>query len=321
MNAMKRLRAAVIGVGYLGRYHARKYAALEDVDLVAVADTDFARARQVACECGCRAADDFHTILGDVDLASVVVPTEGHRAVARECLEAGTHVLVEKPVARTVEEAEELIRLAALYGRVLQVGHLERFNPAIIALHELLCRPMFVESSRLATFRPRGTDVDVVLDLMIHDIDLILNMVGSEIAAIRPIGFPVLTDDVDIAHARLEFVNGCVANVTASRVSQAALRKVRVFQQDAYLSIDLNPPRLTCWRRLRDGGGAVRLEPEEKDFPQVDLLMEEIRAFVHAVRDGTPPLVSGTDGKRALEVALRISSGMRTPQPGAGSGG
>lgn len=307
---MKRLSAAVIGVGYLGKFHAQKYAALPDVDLIAVADENLSRAEEVARACGCQALADFRSVLGEVDLVSIVVPTEAHYSVARACLEAGAHILVEKPVTRTLEEADELIRLAAAKARVFQVGHVERFNPAVLALRQVLEKPLFVESYRLASFKPRGTDVDVVLDLMIHDIDIILNLVQSEIADVRPIGFPVLTDEVDIGHARLEFANGCVANVTASRVSDKAMRKVRVFQQDAYLSIDLHNPKFVCWRRLRDGGGAPRLASEEKTFPPADLLLEEVRAFVTAVREGAPPVVSGADGKRALEVALRISAGM-----------
>jgi predicted dehydrogenase len=316
---MTRLRAGVIGVGYLGRYHAQKYAALESVELVAVADANVARAREVAAECGCRALEDFRAMLCEVDLVSIAVPTEHHYAVARDCLEAGVHVLVEKPVSRTLEEADELIRLAAARGRVLQVGHVERFNPALLALQDLLREPMFVESYRLAPFKPRGTDVNVALDLMIHDIDIILNLVRSEVAAVRPTGFPVLTDEVDIAHARLEFANGCIANVTASRVSNAAVRKVRVFQQDAYLSVDLHNPRLVCWRRSREGSGAARLGSEERAFPRADLLLEEVRAFAAAVRGGAPPVVSGADARRALEVALRISAGMGRPWPRPGS--
>lgn len=316
---MKRPRAAVIGAGYLGKYHAQKYAALEDVELVAVADTSLSRAEEVARACGCRAVSDFHSILGDVDLVSIVVPTERHHPVARACLEAGAHILVEKPVTRTVEEAEELIRLAAARGRVFQVGHLERFNPAILAVQGVLRDPLFIESLRLSPFKPRGTDVNVVLDLMIHDLDIILNMVKSEITDVRSIGFPVLTDEVDIAHARLEFANGCIANATASRVSHSATRKVRVFQRDAYLSMDFDTRKVACWRRLRDDGGAARLELEEKGFPEADPLMEEVRAFVDAVRHGTPPVVSGADGKRALEMALRISAGMGGTWTGQGS--
>lgn len=315
---MKRLRAAVIGVGYLGKFHAQKYAALPEVDLVAVADENAGRAEAVARDCGCRAFTDYRSVLGGVDLVSIVVPTEAHHSVARSCLEAGAHILVEKPVTRTLQEAEDLIRLARASGRVFQVGHVERFNPAVLALREVLEKPLFVESYRLASFKPRGTDVDVVLDLMIHDIDIILNLVQSEISDVRPIGFPVLTDEVDIGHARLEFANGCVANVTASRVSDKPMRKVRVFQQDAYLSIDLHNPKFVCWRRLRNGDGTPRLASEEKMFPPADLLLEEVRAFVTAVRERTPPVVSGADGKRALEVALRISAGMggAWPPPG-----
>jgi len=307
---MTRLRAAVIGVGYLGKFHAQKYAMLPEVELIAVADENLARAEAVARHCGCRAVADYRSVLDAVDLVSIAVPTERHYAVARACLEARVHILVEKPVTRTLEEAEELIRLAQSQRRVFQVGHVERFNPAVLALQQVLQKPLFIESYRLASFKPRGTDVDVVLDLMIHDIDIILNLVESEIADVRPIGFPVLTDEVDIGHARLEFANGCIANVTASRVSDKAMRKVRVFQRDAYLSVDLHNPKFVCWRRIRDGGGAARLASEEKTFPQADLLLEEVRAFVNSVQSGAPPLVSGADGRRALEVALRISAGM-----------
>jgi predicted dehydrogenase len=316
-RAVKPLRAAVIGVGYLGRYHAQKYAALKDVELVAVADADLPRALQVARDCGCRAVDDFHAILHDVDVVSIVVPTERHFEVARDCLEAGLHVLMEKPVTRTVEEAEALIRLADARNRTLQVGHLERFNPALLAVQEVLRDPLYIECYRLAPFKSRGTDVDVVRDLMIHDIDIILNMVKGEIADIRAIGVPVLTDRVDIVQARLEFTSGCVANVTASRVSQSAIRKIRVFQHDAYLSVDLDPPRLVHWRRVR-GDGSARLESRTQEFPPADLLMSEVSAFVEAVREGTPPVVSGADGRRALEVASRITAGIGEARPSAG---
>jgi len=256
-------------------------------------------------------------VLPGVDLASIVVSTEYHFPVAQACLEAGVHVLVEKPVSQTAEEAAALIRLAAEKGRVLQVGHVERFNPAIVAAQALLDEPLFIESHRLAPFKPRGTDVNVVLDLMIHDIDIILNLVRSGIADIRPTGFPVLTDDVDIAHARLEFASGCVANVTASRVSQAAMRKIRVFQRDGYLSIDYNERRLVHWKRARGAGGEPRLELDERSFGEADLLMEEVRAFARAVREGGAPVVSGEDGKRALEVALAITRGINHPRDGA----
>ena len=310
---VNRLRAAVIGVGYLGRYHAQKYAALGDVELVAVADSILPRAQQVASECGCRAVDDFHAILGDVSLVSIAVPTAQHFEVARDCLTAGVHVLMEKPVTQTVEQADELIRLAAARRRVLQVGHLERFNPALLALQDVLRNPYFIECYRLAPFKSRGTDVDVVRDLMIHDLDIVLQLVKSDIAAIRPIGVPVLTDRVDIAYARLEFANGCVANVTASRVSQSAVRRMRVFQPDRYLSVDLDACKLVCWQRVR-GDGGPRLESQTQEFPPSDPLMSEVLAFVKSVRADTPPVVSGAEARRALEVALRITAGMGEPQ-------
>jgi predicted dehydrogenase len=307
---VKPLRAAVIGVGYLGRFHALKYAAMPDVELVAVADIRETRAQEVARECRCRAARDFREILDAVDLVSVVVPTESHYEVARACLEAGRHVLVEKPLARSLSEADELIELAAAAGCVLQVGHLERFNPALAALREVVCDPLFIESYRLSTFRGRGTDVDVVLDLMIHDIDIVLHVVRSEITEVRPIGFPVITDGVDIAHARIDFANGCVANLNASRVSNKALRTLRVFQHDAYFSVDLHSPRVVHWCRVQGEGAVARLESTERAFPAPDLILAEVRAFVDAVRGGTPPPVTGKDGRRALEIALRISAPM-----------
>ncbi|MGH8472728.1 MAG: Gfo/Idh/MocA family protein, partial [Gammaproteobacteria bacterium] len=216
---MQRLRAAVIGAGYLGRFHAQKYAALPDVDLCAVVDLIEERALEVAAPSQAQALTDYRRILDVVDVASVVVPPESHYAVAKDCLAAGVHVLVEKPMTRTLAEADELIALARRQGLVLQVGHLERFNPALLALRGILHQPMFIESHRIASFQPRGAGVSVVMDLMIHDIDIILNIVASAVAAIRPMGLSVLTAEVDIANARLEFADGCIANVTASRVS------------------------------------------------------------------------------------------------------
>jgi predicted dehydrogenase len=307
---MSKLRAAVIGVGYLGRFHAQKYAALEDVELVGVVDASRERAEEVAAEVGTAAFTDYRPILGKVDLVSIVVPTQYHYAVARECLEAGCHILLEKPVTQTVEEADELIELAGRQGLIFQVGHLERFNPAILALEGVLKNPHFIESHRLAPFKPRGTDVNVVLDLMIHDIDIILSMVPSGIKLVNSVGVPVLSDEVDIANARLQFENGCVANVTASRVSREAVRKIRIFQSDAYISIDYQSRRISIFRK--DGGGVPvpglpDVSMEEKSFAQSDALMAEIRAFVEAVKNGAPPVVSGEDGKRALELALRIN--------------
>lgn len=307
---MKKLRAAVIGVGYLGRFHAQKYAALDDVDLVGVVDASRERAEEVAAEVGTAAFTDYRPILDSVDMVSIVVPTPYHFSVARECLEAGRHILLEKPITQTVQEADELIRLAEARSLVCQVGHLERFNPAVLALEGVLKNPQFIESHRLAPFKTRGTDVNVVLDLMIHDIDIILSMVPSGIKVVNSVGVPVLSEEVDIANARIQFDNGCVANVTASRVSRDAVRKIRIFQSDAYISIDYQSRKISIFRK-DDGGvpvpGLPNVSMEEKSFEQSDALLAEIRAFVDAVKGGTQPVVTGEDGKRALELALQIN--------------
>jgi predicted dehydrogenase len=307
----KPLRAIVIGAGYLGNFHAQKYAALPDAKLVGVVDVDLARAQEVAQRVGAPACTDYRGILGMADVASIVVPTETHFEVARACLEAGLHILVEKPVTRTVEEAQELVSLAARKGLVFQVGHLERFNPAILAVREQIARPLFIESDRLAVFKPRGTDVNVVLDLMIHDIDLILSLTRSEITDVRSSGFKVLTEAVDIANARIEFADGCVADVNSSRVSQQSLRKLRIFQPDLYVSIDCEKFHVRTVRKLGTGAnGMPQIVQDEQQFEKADPLLAEIGAFLGSVREGRPPVVSGEDGRRALEVALKICGQM-----------
>jgi predicted dehydrogenase len=307
---MSRLRAAVIGVGYLGRFHAQKYAAIEDVELVGVVDADRRRAEEVAVEVGTAAYDDYRALLERVDLVSIVVPTQHHFPVARDCLAAGCHILLEKPITQTVEEAEQLIALARDKGLIFQVGHLERFNPAVLALKGILKNPLFIESHRLAPFKPRGTDVNVVLDLMIHDIDIILTMVGSPVRSVNSVGVPVLSGEVDIANARLQFENGCVANVTASRVTPKAERKIRIFQADAYISIDYQERKVAIYRKGGEGmpiPGLPNVTMDLKTFEQGDALLAEIRSFVDAVRSGAAPVVTGEDGKRALELALQIN--------------
>ncbi|MFA7095450.1 MAG: Gfo/Idh/MocA family oxidoreductase [Gammaproteobacteria bacterium] len=306
---MGTLRAAVIGVGYLGNFHAQKYAALDGVKLAAVVDSDPTRAETIGRQYDAPWFTDYTQILDKVDLASIAVPTEHHYEVTRRCLDAGIHVLVEKPITSTVDEAQDLIDRARARGLVFQVGHLERFNPAMLALQGVITNPLFIESHRIAPFRPRGTDVNVVLDLMIHDIDNILQMVPSEIADIRAVGAPVLTDHVDIANARIEFANGCVANVTASRVSRDFIRKIRIFQPDSYVSIDYRDHKILICRKagFQNGATEPNLDIEERTFGKADALLCEIQAFINAVRTGTPPVVSGQDGKRALEVALEIS--------------
>jgi predicted dehydrogenase len=320
---MTRLRCAVVGAGYLGRFHAQKYAALSDCELVGIADpAPEARARLEA-ELGVAAHADYRELLGRVDAVSVATPTSLHHAVARDFLAAGAHVLVEKPITATAAEARELIALAAARGLVLQVGHLERFNPVILAVADMLSAPRFIESNRLAPFKPRGTDVSVVLDLMIHDIDLIEHVVRAPIESIDAIGAPVFTDEIDIANARIRFASGCVADVTASRISLKAERKLRVFQADAYLSIDLQQKLLTIVRKPAaiEEGVPPRVDLEERSFEQGDALLDEIRAFTGAVRTGGRPVVSGEDGLRALETATRIAELVnRGSAPGSGGG-
>ncbi|MFM7065783.1 MAG: Gfo/Idh/MocA family protein [Gammaproteobacteria bacterium] len=315
------LRAAVIGVGYLGRFHAQKYAAIPGVDLVAVADPGQSAREAVARETGSRPVADWRELLGQVDVVSIATPTPFHHEVARAFLEHGTHVLVEKPITTTVDEARDLIEVSARHGRLLQVGHLERFNPAVLALDGLLTRPRFLESHRLAPFRARGTDVSVVLDLMIHDIDLVQHLVGQPIAEVSAVGTQVFSDDLDIANARITFADGCVANVTASRVSLKMERKLRLFQDDAYFSLDLQQKILTCIRKrpaddvpegiALDGQGLPPVNIDEKTFEQGDALRMEIEAFLRSVREGLPAVVSGEDGLRALETATRIATLVR----------
>lgn len=301
------LRAAVIGVGYLGRFHAQKYAALADVSLIGVADAHPETTHRVADELGVTAFSDYRELLGKVDLVSIAATTEAHHAIARDFLAAGVHVLVEKPITVTVAQADELIALAARHHCTLQVGHLERFNPAWLAARSQIQKPLFIEAHRMAPFKPRGTDVSVVLDLMIHDLDLILPLVSSPLAEIRASGVAILTDGVDIANARLEFENGCVANITASRTSTASLRRMRVFQHHEYLSIDFGERKVSMARKqdaLLEGESPIHAESHQE--PPGDALLTEIRAFVDAVKTGTPAVVTGQDGREALAIALEI---------------
>jgi predicted dehydrogenase len=303
------IATAVIGVGYLGRFHAQKYAQLPGSRLVAVVDRDAGTAAKVAAETHCEALTDHEALLGRVQAVSIAVPTPAHYAVAKRFLDQGVHVLVEKPITATVEEARELIELAQHRGCVLQVGHLERFNPAIVAATKLLKTPRFVESHRLAPFKLRGTDVSVVLDLMIHDIDLIQELVGAPLERIDAIGANVFSGEVDIVNARLHFAGGCVANTTASRVSLKQERKIRIFQDDAYLSIDLQQKILSVVRKKSDAPveSVAQVAIEEQSFDQGDALLDEIESFLNAIRKGTPPVVTGEDGLRALETALQIT--------------
>ncbi len=308
----RRLRAAVVGVGHLGRFHAEKYSANPGVELVTVVDTDEERGRAIGESLGVPWQPDHRRLRGRVECASVAVPTPAHFAVARDLLEAGIDVLVEKPLTTSVPEGKRLLELAVRGSRVLQVGHLERFNPAMRALGGRVTEPRFIECQRLAQFGERGTDVDVVLDLMIHDLDLILTMVASPVRAVEAVGVPVLTPSVDIANARIRFANGCIANLTASRVSLRRERKLRIFQADAYFSIDFDERRGRVVRREPDDTGQPSLTFEDLEVREGDALEEEIEAFVQAVRARQPPPVTGWDGLRALEVAHVIRESVET---------
>lgn len=314
------LRVAVVGAGYLGRFHALKYAALEGFELVGVVDPDHGRVQAVARETGAEPLSDYRSLAGRVDAVSIVVPTQLHHEVGSHFLDRGVHVLLEKPMAASVAEARDLVARAAAHGCVLQVGHLERFNPAVMALGEILDRPMFIECHRLAPYQPRGTDVSVILDLMIHDIDIIQDVVNSPVREVWPIGVPVLNTEIDIANARIAFDNGTVANVTASRVSTKTERKMRVFQHNAYIVVDFLEKTLATYH-CAPGGQAdpPAIQGDLAAFDQGDALMAEIESFRTSILEGSPPLVSGEDGARALETAIRIARQMQIP--GAGEGG
>ncbi|WP_309474813.1 Gfo/Idh/MocA family protein [Dissulfurirhabdus thermomarina] len=302
------MRVAVIGVGYLGRFHAQKYARMEGVELAGVVDADLERARRVAEEVGCPAYAHWREIPGRLDAVSVVVPTVHHHAVASEVLGAGIHCLLEKPMTTTVEEADDLIRIAADKGLVLQVGHLERFNPAVRVLEEQVSHPLFIEAHRLSGFKARSTDVDVVLDLMIHDLDIVLSLVRAPLEEIRAVGVPVLTPLVDIANVRLVFASGCTANLTASRISLQDMRRIRVFQPGTYLSADCMERKSLVVHREVTGGETPSIQPRLTSHEGGDILYDELAHFVETVRTGGTPKVSGRDGRAALELATRINA-------------
>jgi len=314
---MSTLRTAVIGVGYLGRFHAQKYAQSAQASLLAVVDAHEAARVAVAAEFGTRPIEDYRELLGGVDAVSVATPTPSHFTIARDFLAAGAHVLLEKPMTERAEQARELIALARGAGRVLQVGHLERFNPAIMGAIPHVRRPRFIECHRLAPYRERGTDVNVVLDLMIHDIDLVQTLVDSPVASIDAIGAQVFSGEIDIANARIRFENGCVANTTASRVSMKTERKLRLFEDDCYLSLDLQQKVLTQIRRNPAAApGALPVSINEQSFDPGDALKAEIESFLTCCREGTEPVVSGTAGLRALETAMLITDQVRASAAG-----
>ena len=311
---MSNVRVGVIGVGYLGKFHAEKYANMDNVQLAGVVDIDEDRAGQIAADFNTRSFADYRDLFGHVDAVSIVVPTEDHFAIAAECLNHDLDVLIEKPMTATLEQADELIRIAEAKNRIMQVGHLERFNPAVIALKDIVYRPMFIEAHRLGIFTDRSTDVSVVLDLMIHDIDIIMNVVQSDIKSIHAAGAPVICEHADIANVRLEFTSGCVANVTASRISIKNQRKIRLFQKDAYISVDFTSREITLIRRDDSISGDLipGMDIQQLSFAEADVLEDELASFVQAVSTRQTPVVPGVAGRKALEVALNITDQIDT---------
>lgn len=304
-----KIRTAVVGTGYFGRFHANHYNKNPRAELVAVVDTDAARARAIAEEFGAEPVTDLREIFGRVDAVSVAAPTPAHYAIARQAIEAGLHVLVEKPITDTVETANALTDLAEAKGIVLQVGHIERFSAAYRTLSEIITDPLYFESYRIAPWKERGIEVDVVLDLMIHDIDMIIGLVGSPVASVDAVGTPVLGRRIDLANARITFESGCVANVTASRVSYKTERRMRVFARNHYLSCNLGERRISGYRLRGDPmvDGLAAIEAENYEIPDEDSLGNEVDAFLNCIINGTKPMVDGRAGCEALRVASLIN--------------
>jgi len=303
----ERIPVGVVGVGFAGQRHAEKYAASSKANLMAVVDIDGGRSREVGGKLGVASLTDYRQIFGQVRCVSIAVPTQLHGIVARDFLSAGIDALVEKPMAAKLEEGGELVDLARHKSLILQVGHLERFNPAFRRLESVICEPKFIECHRLASFVDRGTDVDVVLDLMIHDIDVIASLVHSPVERVEAVGVSVLTDKADIANARIRFSSGCVANVTSSRVSMKRERKIRFFQPDAYISLDFDQRRAQIYQRPEKAKGWAGIRGETVEIEEGDALADEIDSFLESVESRRPPLVSGEEGLRALEIASMIS--------------
>ncbi len=307
---MSKLRCAVIGVGYLGRFHAQKYKLLENANLIGVCDVNEEACRKVAEELKVCSFTDYNELLDKVDAVSIAATTSAHYEIAKIFLEKGIHCLIEKPITRTKNEADELIAIAKKTSAKLQIGHLERFNAARIALNPYLDNPVYIDSQRLAPFNPRGADVNVILDLMIHDIDIIQDIVKSPIVKIDAQGAPVLSSEIDIANARITFANNCVANVTASRVSFKTERKTRIFQPKSYISVDYHNKKFAIFAK-GDGEmfpGIPNISQNETKFEQSDALLEEITAFLQAIENNTQPLVTGEDGANALDTASQITA-------------
>lgn len=305
------VRVGVVGVGYVGQHHARIYSELPGVELIGLVDIDEARLQELGARHGIKLCRDYRELLGEVDAVSVAVPTLLHYPIAKEFLECGVDVLVEKPIARSLAQADELVEIARADDRIFQVGHIERFNGAVKALEDIVRSPGFIECHRLGPFAHRNTDVDVVLDLMIHDIDIILTLIKSPVIAVTAVGVPVISDQVDIANARLQFESGCVANLTASRVSVERVRRIRIFQRDTFISLDYSQQEIAIYHRLpAEAGSAAGVDPrivkEDIFIDKAEPLRVELESFIECVRSRKRPLVSGEEGRDALRVASQI---------------
>ena len=303
---MTPIRAGVIGVGHLGQHHARLYTSLPGSQLIGVVDQSIERAQVVAERHGARVFRTADELLPHVDVVSIAVPTSGHYAVVQACLNAGKHVLVEKPIAITLEEAQELVQLAKQRGCCLQVGHSERFNPIMAIMRPFIGQPVFIECHRLSSFSERGIDVDVVLDLMIHDLDLVLSLNPGPVEEVRAAGVAVLSSSIDIANARIQFQSGCVANLTSSRVSTNKMRRLRLFQRDNYLSIDFQTRQGMICRRNAKAGERPAVEVEQFQGGDEEPLKLQLESFLHAAGTGTRPVVSGEDGAAAVDIAHQV---------------
>ena len=323
---MTKIKVGVIGVGHLGRLHVQNYKLIPDIDIIGVYDIDIERAREVAAEFHVKSFDNLDKFLDQIEAASIVVSTTHHFEITRACLDRNVHCFVEKPITSTLAEADILVASSRENNLTLQVGHIERFNPAIVALNDFKLNPMFIESHRLASFNPRGTDVTVVLELMIHDLDIILHLVKSPVTKIDASGVAVVTDEVDIANARLSFENGCVANITASRISQKKMRKMRLFQRNAYIGIDflqkfseiyqlvdsddvkIQPNQIQVeLGELDQSGTSKKITYERRQIEEANALKMEVESFRESVRTGSRPAVSGEAGREALRVAIEIT--------------
>ena len=310
----KKLKVGVVGIGHLGNYHLQKYQKLENCEVVAVADPLVERAQKAAGIYKCIACSDYRAMLDKVDVVSIAVPTGEHYKVARDFLAAGVDVLIEKPICATLEEADELIGLAKKKKLVLQVGFVERFNPAIMALEKVITKPMFIEAHRLHPFFERGTDVDVILDLMIHDLDIILKFVDSPVASVEAVGVSILSDKIDISNVRISFNTGCIANITASRISVKTMQKIRFFGAEGYHSVDCQKREILSLGKGKNEDGQLQILQNNIEVGSHDPLEEEIRSFINAVTNRSQPLISGEDARESLELAIDIIKKMKVAE-------